>query len=55
MTKLEIRDQCRCSEEKVQSALENFKQRRFTKLSDKMEISIVVCEFCKVERNFLNN
>ena len=52
--KIEIEDQCRCSQEKVQSALEKLSQNDLQNLSNEDGKIIVVCEFCKVERNYTN-
>ena len=52
--KIEIEDQCRCSQEKVQSALEKLSQNDLKNLSNEDGKIIVVCEFCKVERNYTN-
>jgi len=53
--KIEIKDQCRCSEEKVNSALKNLSKQDLENLSDQEGNILVVCEFCKVERNFFNH
>ena len=50
--KIEIKDQCRCSQEKVQSALEKLSQNDLQNLSNEDGNIIVICEFCKVERDF---
>ena len=53
--KIEIKDQCRCSEEKVNSALKKLSKQDLENLSDQEGNILVVCEFCKVERNFFNH
>ena len=52
--KIEIKDQCRCSQEKVQSTLEKLSQNDLQNLSNKDGTILVVCEFCKVERKYSN-
>ena len=52
--KIEIRDQCRCSDEKVQSALETLSKDDLHNISDIDGNIKVVCEFCKQERNYPN-
>jgi molecular chaperone Hsp33 len=52
--KIKIRDQCRCSDEKVQSALETLSQDDLHEISDIDGNIKVVCEFCKQERNYPN-
>ena len=52
--KIEIEDQCRCSQEKVQSALKKLNQSDLEYSSNEDGDIIVVCEFCKVERKYFN-
>ena len=51
--KIEIKDQCRCSREKVDTALEKLSQNDLENLSNEDGDILVVCEFCKVERKYL--
>ena len=47
-----IKDQCRCSEEKIKFAIENLSKRELIEIADENGNVRVVCEFCKKERIF---
>ena len=50
--KIIIRDQCRCSEEKIKLAIKNLSKKELAEISDHNGNVKVVCEFCKKERIF---
>ena len=47
-----IKDQCRCSEEKIKFAMENLSKKELSEIVDENGKVKVVCEFCKTERIF---
>ncbi len=47
-----IRDQCRCSEEKIKFVVKNLSKRELKEIADKNGNVKVICEFCKTERIF---
>ncbi len=47
-----IKDQCRCSEEKIKIAIKNLTKKELKEIADKDGNVKVVCEFCKTERIF---
>ena len=47
-----IRDQCRCSEEKIKLAIKNLSKKELNEIADENGNVKVVCEFCKTERIF---
>ena len=47
-----IKDQCRCSQAKVEFAIKNLSQKELIDISDENGNIKVVCEFCKTERIF---
>ena len=47
-----IRDQCRCSEEKIKLAIKNLSKKELNEIADENGNVKVVCEFCKIERIF---
>ena len=47
-----IKDQCRCSEEKIKFAIENLSKKELREIADENGNVKVVCEFCKKERIF---
>ena len=47
-----IRDQCRCSEEKIKFAIKNLRKKELNEIADENGNVKVVCEFCKTERIF---
>ncbi len=47
-----IKDQCRCSQAKVEFAIKNLSKKELIDISDENGNIKVVCEFCKTERNF---
>ena len=50
--KIIIRDQCRCSEEKIKIAIKNLSKKELEDIADQNGNVKVVCEFCKKERIF---
>ena len=50
--KIIIRDQCRCSEEKIKLAINNLSKKELEDIADENGNVKVVCEFCKKERIF---
>ena len=50
--KIIIRDQCRCSEEKIKLAINNLSKKELEDIADQNGNVKVVCEFCKKERIF---
>ena len=50
--KIIIRNQCRCSEEKIKLAIKNLSKKELAEISDHNGNVKVVCEFCKIERIF---
>ena len=50
--KIIIKDQCRCSEEKIKLAIKNLNKTELEEIADKNGNVKVVCEFCKTERIF---
>ncbi len=50
--KIIIKDQCRCSEEKIKIAIKNLSKKELKEIADKDGNVKVVCEFCKTERMF---
>ena len=51
--KIIIKDQCRCSEEKIKFVIKNLSKKELKEISDQNGNVKVVCEFCKTERIFL--
>ena len=49
-----IKDQCRCSQAKVEFAIKNLSKKELIDISDENGNIKVVCEFCKTERIFSN-
>lgn len=47
-----IKDQCRCSQAKVEFAIKNLSKKELIDISDEKGNIKVVCEFCKTERIF---
>ena len=47
-----IRDQCRCSDEKIKFAIMNLSKNELNEIADENGNVNVVCEFCKIERIF---
>ena len=47
-----IKDQCRCSEEKIKFAIENLSKKELREIADENGNVKVICEFCKKERIF---
>ena len=47
-----IKDQCRCSQAKVEFAIKNLSKKELIDISDENGNIKVVCEFCKTERIF---
>jgi molecular chaperone Hsp33 len=47
-----IKDQCRCSQEKVDFAINNLDKIELDQIADANGNIKVVCEFCKIERSF---
>ena len=47
-----IKDQCRCSQAKVEFAIKNLSKKELIDISDEIGNIKVVCEFCKTERIF---
>ena len=50
--KIIIKDQCRCSEEKIKLAINNLNKKELKEIADQNGKVKVVCEFCKTERIF---
>ncbi len=50
--KIIIKDQCRCSDEKIKFAIENLSKKELREIADENGYVKVVCEFCKKERIF---
>ena len=50
--KIIIKDQCRCSEEKIKLAINNLSKKELEDIADENGNVKVVCEFCKKERIF---
>ena len=50
--KIIIKDQCRCSDEKIKFAIENLSKIELREIADENGNVKVVCEFCKKERIF---
>ena len=50
--KIIIKDQCRCSEEKIKLAIKNLSKKELEEIADQNGNVKVVCEFCKTERIF---
>ena len=49
---IEIKDKCRCSQERVQFALNNLDKKELSEIADENGNIRVTCEFCKTERLF---
>ena len=49
---IEIKDKCRCSQDRVQFALNNLDKKELSEIADKNGDIKVMCEFCKTERLF---
>ena len=47
-----IKDKCRCSQEKVEFAINNLTKKEILDISDENGNITVVCEFCKTKRIF---
>ena len=50
--KIIIRDQCRCSEEKIKLAINNLSKKELEDIADQNGRVKIVCEFCKTETIF---
>ena len=50
--KIIIKDQCRCSEEKIILAIKNLSKKELEEIADQNGNVKVVCEFCRTERMF---
>ncbi len=50
--KIIIRDQCRCSEEKIKLAIKNLSKKELEEIADQNGRVKIVCEFCKTETIF---
>ena len=50
--KIEIKDKCRCSQDRVQFALNNLGKKELSEIADENGDIRVTCEFCKTERLF---
>ena len=48
-----IKDQCKCSQAKVEFAIKNLNKKELMDISDENGNIKVVCEFCNIERNIL--
>ena len=48
--KIIIKDQCRCSEEKIKLAIKNLNKKELEEIADQNGNLKIVCEFCKTER-----
>lgn len=51
---IEIKDKCRCSQDRVQFALNNLDKKELSEIADENGDIRVTCEFCKTERLFSN-
>ena len=51
--KIIIKDQCRCSKEKIKLAIKNLSKIELEEIADRNGNVKVVCEFCRTERMFL--
>ena len=49
---IEIKDKCRCSQDRVQFALNNLGKKELSEIADENGDIRVTCEFCKIERLF---
>ena len=49
---IEIKDKCRCSQDRVQFALNNLDKKELSEIADEYGDIRVTCEFCKTERFF---
>ena len=49
-----IRDQCRCSDEKIKFAIKKLSKKELKEIADENGNVKIVCEFCKTERIFPN-
>ena len=49
---IEIKDMCRCSQDRVQFALNNLDKQELSEIADENGDIKVICEFCKTERLF---
>ena len=49
---IEIKDMCRCSQDRVQFALNNLDKKELSEIADENGEIRVTCEFCKTERLF---
>ena len=49
---IEIKDKCRCSQDRVQFALKNLDKKELSEIADENGDIRVTCEFCKTERLF---
>ncbi len=49
---IEIKDKCRCSQDRVQFALKNLGKKELSEIADENGDIRVTCEFCKTERLF---
>jgi len=49
---IEIKDKCRCSQDRVQFALNNLDKKELSEIADENGDIRVTCEFCKTERLF---
>ena len=49
---IEIKDKCRCSQDRVQFALNNLDKKELSEIADENGEIRVTCEFCKTERLF---
>ena len=49
---IEIKDKCRCSQDRVQFALNNLDKKELSEIADENGNIRVTCEFCKKERLF---
>ena len=49
-----IRDQCRCSDEKIKFAIKNLSKKELNEIANENGNVKIVCEFCKTERIFPN-
>ena len=49
---IEIKDKCRCSQDRVQFALNNLDKKELSEIADENGNIRVTCEFCKTERLF---
>jgi len=49
---IEIKDKCRCSQDRVQFALNNLGKKELSEIADENGDIKVTCEFCKTERLF---